>query len=256
MIGIAMYRIRIGCFNSSMGRARGFAIGGMDHFLSFKHNSPVTYFSPSSFSSSTNTQILMHTYHDPSSILALITYVYFMLIFMVSSLTSLATSIDPVMEYSATVLPGVPGDLSLLCCSLIQVAYFQLISFVLLKAISVNKILRRWTNLLKRSGDRFGNTVAKIILAIMSLNFLLIGICNPSMLNPGPDSLKVCYQNVQGLIPFSQLNDPHPSLDNTKIFELNSFINQFTPDVLLLNETWLKKSIKDEEIIDRNLNYN
>ena len=178
-----------------------------------------------------------------------------MLIFMVSSLTSLATSIDPVMEYSATVLPGVPGDLSLLCCSLIQVAYFQLISFVLLKAISVNKILRRWTNLLKRSGDRFGNTVAKIILAIMSLNFLLIGICNPSMLNPGPDSLKVCYQNVQGLIPFSQLNDPHPSLDNTKIFELNSFINQSTPDVLLLNETWLKKSIKDEEIIDRNLNY-
>ena len=93
------------------------------------------------------------------------------------------------------------------------------------------------------------------MLAIMSLNFLLIGICNPSMLNPGPDSLKVCYQNVQGLLPFSQLNDPHPSLDNTKIFELNSFINQFTPDVLLLNETWLKKSIKDEEIIDRNLNY-
>ena len=179
-----------------------------------------------------------------------------MLIFMVTSLITIVNfDFDPSLKYSGPALPSVPGDLSLLYCVLIQIAYFRLISFALIKAICFRNILKRWTNLFKRSGDRFGNVVTKMILAIMSLNFILIGICNPSMFNPGPQSLKVSYQNVQGLIPFSQLNDPHPALDKTKIMELNSFINKFTPDVLLLNETWLKKSIADEEIIDKFLNY-
>ena len=254
MIGIVMYRIRIGCFNSIKGR--GFVFAGKGHFHSHTlSHSPVTYFPLDSLSSNTNTPIYMHTYHDPSSILAFVTYIYFMLILMASSLITIAIDIDPPMRYPASVFPGVPGDLSLLCCVHIQVAYFQLISFALLKAAKVNKNLRQRSNFFKRSGDRFGNIVTKLMLAIMLLNFLLIGICNPSLLNPGPNSLKVSYQNVQGLIPFSQLNDLHPTLDNTKIFELNSFINQYAPDVLLLNETWLKKSIKDEEIIDRHLNY-
>ena len=88
-----------------------------------------------------------------------------------------------------------------------------------------------------------------LYLAILTLNFLLIAICNPSMLNPGPGSLNVCYQNIQGLIPFSQLGEAHPTLNVTKILELNAFITKSQPDVVLLNETWLKKSIKDHEII-------
>ena len=39
------------------------------------------------------------------------------------------------------------------------------------------------------------------------LNFLLITLVNPGLLNPGPNSLSVYYQNVQGLIPFSSLAD-------------------------------------------------
>ncbi len=97
--------------------------------------------------------------------------------------------------------------------------------------------------------------IVRLFLAIVSLNFILIAIVNPSLLNPGPQNLSVCYQNVRGLIPFSNLNQPHPNLDSTKIYELNTFISTEKPDVLLLSETWLKKSIKDNEVININ-NYN
>ncbi len=69
------------------------------------------------------------------------------------------------------------------------------------------------------------------------------------MINPGPNSLSCYYQNVQGLIPFGCLGKSQPSLDRTKIFELNSHINNSRPDIIFLAETWLKRSILDNEII-------
>ncbi|KAL5260802.1 hypothetical protein ACHWQZ_G006737, partial [Mnemiopsis leidyi] len=67
--------------------------------------------------------------------------------------------------------------------------------------------------------------------------------------NEGPNSLSVSFQNVQGLIPFSQLGKSQPKLDQTKIFELNAYLNTKKPDILVLNETWLNKSVKDGEVI-------
>ena len=55
-------------------------------------------------------------------------------------------------------------------------------------------------------------------------------------------------QNVQGLIPFGQLKDSNPVLDATKIFELSAHVNRTKMDVIILNETWLKRSIVDNEI--------
>ncbi|KAL5249446.1 hypothetical protein ACHWQZ_G018338 [Mnemiopsis leidyi] len=40
-----------------------------------------------------------------------------------------------------------------------------------------------------------------------------------------------------------------PKLDQTKIFELNAYLTKNKPDVVVLNETWLNKSVKDTEII-------
>ena len=94
------------------------------------------------------------------------------------------------------------------------------------------------------------------LIAIFTLNYLLIAIVNPSLLNPGPNNecLSVYFQNVQGLIPFSNLGDKHPSLDRTKIFELNQYIGDKKPDLVILNETWLNGSIKNSEVIE-NSNY-
>ena len=73
------------------------------------------------------------------------------------------------------------------------------------------------------------------------------------MLNPGPNSLKICYQNVQGLIPIKDLTLKQPSLNVTKIYELNSYININNPDIIMLNETWLRKCVDDHEVIkDKN----
>jgi len=91
-----------------------------------------------------------------------------------------------------------------------------------------------------------------ISLWFVLLNFLLITIVNPGLLNPGPNSLSVFYQNVQGLIPFSALSDTHPSLNINKILELQSYLNMNQPDIVVLNETWLKKSILDNEILPSN----
>ena len=74
------------------------------------------------------------------------------------------------------------------------------------------------------------------------------------MLNPGPSSLKVYYQNVQGLIPFSELSNPQPRLNMTKIYEINTYVEKYKPEIVMLNETWFKKSVGDHEVL-HNQNY-
>ena len=73
-----------------------------------------------------------------------------------------------------------------------------------------------------------------------------------SIKNPGPHNkkdLSVYYQNIQGLIPFSYLGIDHPILNDSKILELNHYVQNFTPDVVVLNETWLKPTILNNEIL-------
>ena len=89
----------------------------------------------------------------------------------------------------------------------------------------------------------------------------MIIIVNCSLLNPGPEQFlgpnnekgfSVYYQNVQGLIPFTELSKKHPSLDYTKIAEIHTYIHEKHRDVIALNETWLKSSILDEKILPIN----
>ena len=84
------------------------------------------------------------------------------------------------------------------------------------------------------------------------INFVIIILSIPDLKNPGPcnnNDVSVFYQNVQGLIPFSQLSNPNPMLDHTKIIEIHACIYEQEPDIIILNETWLKPSIIDNEII-------
>ena len=101
-----------------------------------------------------------------------------------------------------------------------------------------------------------------MLLWLSILNLVLIIVANPSITNPGPGSrprshpsappinkLSVAYQNVQGLIPFGSLGNPNPQLNITKMCELQSYVYFNKPDILVLNETWLKPSILDNEIL-------
>ena len=84
------------------------------------------------------------------------------------------------------------------------------------------------------------------------LNFAMIAICNPSLLNPGPNTLSVMYHNVQGLIPFSELGQAHSKLDQSKLLELQAHVFVSKPDIIVMNETWLRSTIHDNEIFPVN----
>ena len=99
------------------------------------------------------------------------------------------------------------------------------------------------------SGKRSTLLFCYSLLVISIIRLLLIVICNTSILNPGPWNPKIIFQNVQGLIPFSELNNPNPSLNNAKILELQSYAYINKPEIIILNETWLKNSINDNEIL-------
>ena len=157
--------------------------------------------------------------------------------------------------------PILHQDLPLLSTIHVKILYCCLLSYVFMKFTDPRsrtifykkfklKFLTPANILFGRTTTRFRQIISTSLLYIMTLNFLLICIINPSMLNPGPKNLKVYYQNVQGLIPFSHLASDHPSLDRTKIFELNTEICKNKPDLVMLNETWLNKSIKNSEIIE------
>ena len=91
-----------------------------------------------------------------------------------------------------------------------------------------------------------------ILLSIASLLLFLIVVSNISLLNPGPtkDQHLNCYfHNVQGFVTLNSVGKPYPDLNITKLLEFQAYIFQNTPDIVILNETWLKSCINDKEII-------
>ena len=247
MIDLLTFRSRIGCFNN-----RGFGWG-----KGYSHEKRIA----SRISSSKSVHDFLHGSTETEQVWYMTcTFLsYFYGIFLLS-IIAIFIDADFCFEYrdSAYIysccgfsIQGVKAysDLSFLCISNIKIAYFYLVSNILLRNPQSFSF-----NFGHSSGKRSVRILKFIIASLMFLNFLMIGICNPSILNPGPNSLSVSYQNVQGLVPFSNLGKAQPQLDQTKILELNTHLNVKSPDILILNETWLNKSIKDSEII-RHRNY-
>ena len=102
---------------------------------------------------------------------------------------------------------------------------------------------------------------ASLLFYVTIINIILIVICNCSLLNPGPSTtpvklkdsnLKFFYQNVHGFLTYSSLGSKNPILNITKVSEFQSYIASHHPDIVMLNETWLKASINDAEIFPNN----
>ena len=83
---------------------------------------------------------------------------------------------------------------------------------------------------------------------IMSLNLLLIVICYPGILNPGP-VISGLYQNVRGFVPFRGLNESVLPLSATKLQDFQSYVFNKEPGFVVLNETWLSSDHFDNEIL-------
>lgn len=118
----------------------------------------------------------------------------------------------------------------------------------IIRAISCNMISTKYRHMSRLTRLLFG-----LMLWMLLINYLLVAIVNPSLLNPGPikdTNLSVLHLNVQGLIPFGELKNENPLLHNRKLYELNEHIEYKKPDIIIYNETWLKPSISDSEIIN------
>ena len=73
-----------------------------------------------------------------------------------------------------------------------------------------------------------------------------------SLLNPGPQTiqgLNCFFHNIYGLVTYNTLGLTSSDLNITKILELQAYMFENKPDIIILNETWLKPAIKSEEII-------
>ena len=130
-----------------------------------------------------------------------------------------------------------------LACSHIKLLSIVITSFFFRRGALSGKLLNF------KFSSRVTRLASVSILWIFTVNFMLIAIVNPSLLNPGPQMLSVLYQNVQGLIPVSHLGSDHPVFDLNKISEFQAYVIQSKPDIIALNETWLKHSICNNEIL-------
>ena len=90
---------------------------------------------------------------------------------------------------------------------------------------------------------------------IASLLLFLIILANISILNPGPvkiGALNCYFQNVQGFVTSNSISKPFPNLCITKILEFQTYVFESSPDIIVLNETWLKPSINSTKILPGN----
>ena len=57
---------------------------------------------------------------------------------------------------------------------------------------------------------------------------------------------------VQGLITPRDLTSESPPLNMKKLYELQNFIYEQRPDIVIVNESWIKQSILNSEIFPEN----
>ena len=127
--------------------------------------------------------------------------------------------------------------------------------------ISNSSFAKLLSNFIKcRNGTfmhRLGN---KYTFYTTLINLLLIVIVTPSIVNPGPISsnisdshsnnrLSVAYCNAQGLILMSTMKSQAPIFQTNKLLEIQSYIHINSPDIMIINETWLNDNINSNEIV-------
>lgn len=99
-----------------------------------------------------------------------------------------------------------------------------------------------------------GSAKSITCLSTFALNLSLILICNPSIANPGPKAIKILYNNVRGLVHPPTLGRDTPELNMTKVSDMQGYIFEHQPDIIVLNETWLKPTINSSSIFPKAYN--
>lgn len=238
MIDIISYRIRIGSHHSSTSRHKG-------HYHNSSHNPH-----------NNHPQISKNTTHLVfPSFLFYLTMIIFAALSMAMTLD--LSSNNEVFNKRSCKIDDPISSLGSYCGPLVD-ALLALLTVVIYHTFSKHQDPKHSSILTLYRHIRFGYSRKSILLYrcfrrflvwIGVINLLLLTYSNMSINNPGPpQNLSVLYQNVQGLIPVSELINRNPSLNETKLAELQAHVYTNKPDIIILNETWLKESINDNEI--------
>ncbi len=211
MIDICLYRLRIGCYNPT----------SKQHSKINKLCKKSLKLNMSKFCSGNLDGV------GVDITLGYLVYIYYILLLIVSIPCILLN-----LRYDGSSLrfdevpPGYHGinntfDLLGVALCHIRLAYFVILSYLFINSArgkSKYKGCSPASFIFPNQGTtRLRQAIASILIFLLLLTFLMIAIVNTSLLNPGPSNLKVYYQNVQGLIPVSELGDAQPSLNRTKI---------------------------------------
>ena len=245
MIDLQTYRSRIGGY-----MARGH--GMVQHY---KHNA-MSNDNDITFQTTATGNVLTFSFY-PFGILLYTILVFYFVKISSSILVGYHSLAKPYISHNSLIeLTKVP-DLQTVYVRL----YFAIITcFIILrnfhkhakhKPFTPLNLIKHIPALCKKISTRHSALMHNSMLWLAISNLVLVIITNPSLLNPGPaghTSLSVLYQNVQGLVPISSLGDKNPMLNTTKLLEFQSSVQNLNPDLIALNETWLKPSINDAEI--------
>ena len=233
MVDLDVYRKRIGTFNLSKGNFRGKYVQISSKVLDNKHRL-------SSFVSLVN-------------VLLCLLYLYF-----VTVIAALIMSMSMSISINFKPVNSLPCSSQLKNEFLnlnVAVAHIKLLFSIIITIIFNSSLLNRHIKrfllfrLLLKDGKskithcgRFNKLCQSLIFWLCALNFMLITIVNPNLLNPGPGRannnvqtrpLKIFYNNVQGLINLKDLRPESPPLNMTKLYELQNFIFKQRPDIVV-----------------------
>ena len=196
----------------------------------------------------------------------IITYIFIMS-YMIPIIISmnLQTVVPPLSDHVTTNIghPLVQLHNTVLPKLVLTNAYFGVIIKYLLSKLLAFQSFNDIKNLCYDTQSKVFSKIKSLSLLIsmwiVSINIILVTLSNMSMLNPGPQSvnsgksnLSIYYQNVQGLITYNSLGKDSPTLNMTKLLEFQTFVYNTQPDIIILNETWLKLSIKNSELLSEN----
>ena len=207
MIDNETFRLRIGLFHSSKRSGRWLG-GKINRYTPFDISNNIV-------NSIYNNNIDMHkttpTYHSSFNIsVTLLWIIYAIFMVYVGSLSlAMTVSIDPSFHLGSSLQSSLLLGSQCYLIPCIACSHVKLLSIIISSFLIRNAFVATSISKLKFA-SRFRRLSSLCILWLFTLNFLLIAVVNPSLLNPGPQSLSVLYQNVQGLIPVSQLSSDHP----------------------------------------------
>ena len=142
---------------------------------------------------------------------------------------------------------------TIISCVLYSIIYvMQEIMQFLYKSPDVKSFYRKIYFRLFYRKSLFSCIINVYSIWLLTINLILILLTIPNIMNPGPlNELNVLYHNIEGFVNLRD-KSPIPQLFTSKVNDFHGHIFHEKPDIVILNETWLKSPVLDSEIFPNN----